>query len=296
MDSADVWGHPRNFALDQNTGEPRLVSGVPPDYFSPTGQLWNTPIYDWEHLERTGFTWWVERFSRLLQLVDVIRIDHFRGFAAYWQVPQGARTAIEGEWIEAPGEAFFRTLRAKLGDLPIWAEDLGLITAEVEALRDRFGLPGMKVLQFAFDEKGAANPYLPFNYGPNCVCYTATHDNNTTRGWWNQLDPKWKRRVADYVGRVHDSNIHWSLIRLAMSSVAKDVVTPWQDVLGLGTEGRLNVPGTAEGNWTWRFDRSMVTAAVRDRLSQLTATYGRSPCAETATCPPNDTPIGSSSD
>ena len=280
LDSADVWSHPRNFALDENTGQALLLGGVPPDSFSKTGQLWNTPVYNWRHLQEMEFAWWVERFRKLLRLVDVVRVDHFRGFSAYWQVRQGAPTAVEGEWIEAPGEALFTTLQEKLGNLPIWAEDLGFITTRVAELREQFGFPGMKVLQFAFDENGAANPYLPFNYERNCVCYTATHDNNTTRGWWAQLEPKSKRCVADYLGGTSEGDIHWALIRLALSSVADDVVIPWQDVLGLGAEARFNVPGTTTDNWTWRFDDQMVTAAVRERLSQLTATYGREPSPE----------------
>jgi 4-alpha-glucanotransferase len=238
--------------------------------------LWDTPVYDWKHLQRTGFAWWVNRFRELLQIADVIRIDHFRGFAAYWQVAGGARTAVEGEWVEGPGAALFTALHEKLGNVPIWAEDLGLITTEVDQLRDQFGFPGMKVLQFAFDDQGTSNRYLPCHYERNCVCYTGTHDNDTTRGWWDRLDPKWKRHVTNYLGQVSDGDIHWSLIRCAMSSVANDVVIPWQDVLGLGSEARFNVPGTDSGNWTWRFDPELVTATVRERLSEVTETYERS--------------------
>ncbi len=275
-DSADVWGNAQNFAIDPATGEILHGGGVPPDYFSATGQLWNVPVYDWSYLERNGFAWWVERFRKLTKLVDLVRIDHFRGFASFWQVPRGAKTAVEGEWVEAPGAALLNTLRQKLGVLPIWAEDLGMITAEVDELRDRFDLPGMKILQFAFDDRGAANPYLPFNYARNCVCYTGTHDNDTTHGWWAQLDSKYKRRVSDYLGLSTDDEISWSLIRLAMSSVANDVVIPWQDVLELGSEARFNVPGTATGNWAWRFDSRAVKSEALGRLSQLTETFGRS--------------------
>jgi 4-alpha-glucanotransferase len=274
-DSVDVWGHCHNFAIDPTTGEMLQIGGVPPDYFSETGQLWNVPVYDWRYLEKTSFAWWVDRFQKMSKLVDIVRIDHFRGFSAYWQVPQGAHTAVEGQWVDAPGAALFTTLREKLGDLPIWAEDLGLITAEVEQLRDQFDLPGMKILQFAFDDRGAANPYLPFHYVRNCVCYTGTHDNNTTRGWWEQLDAKLKRRVSDYLGVTDDEDVHWSLIRQAISSVADNVVIPWQDVLGLGSEARLNVPGTATGNWRWRFDSRAVTPEIVERLSQFTEIYGR---------------------
>jgi 4-alpha-glucanotransferase len=275
LDSSDVWSHPGNFALDPDTGEPRFLAGVPPDYFSSTGQLWNMPVYDWPYLRQTDFAWWLDRFRHLLEIVDIVRVDHFRGFAAYWQVPQGATTAIHGEWIDAPGEELFAELRGRIGTLPIWAEDLGLITADVDLLRQQCGFPGMKVLQFAFDESGAGNNHLPFHYERGCVCYTATHDNDTTRGWWDRLDELARRRVLDYTGATGDAEIHWSLIRLAMSSVANDVIIPWQDVLGLGSPARLNVPGTETGNWTWRFDRQQVTPAVCERLAALTATYGR---------------------
>ena len=176
------------------------MAGVPPDYFSATGQLWGNPVYDWAQLEREGFGWWIRRFHRLTALVDVVRIDHFRGFQAYWQVPQGEATAVNGEWVTCPGDAFFHTLEHELGHLPVWAEDLGIITPDVEKLRDAFDFPGMKVLQFGFDEKGAENPYLPFNFVRNCVCYTGTHDNDTTAGWWAQLEPERKRQVLDYLG------------------------------------------------------------------------------------------------
>jgi 4-alpha-glucanotransferase len=279
-DSVDVWVHSRNFAIDQTTGQMLQIGGVPPDCFSETGQLWDVPVYDWQHLEDTRFAWWIDRFRKLSQLVDVVRIDHFRGFAAYWQVPQGARTAVDGQWVEAPGAALFKTLQEELADLPIWAEDLGLITRDVEELRDELGLPGMKVLQFAFDDRGAANPYLPFNYDRNCVCYTGTHDNDTTRGWWAQLDDKLKPRVADYLGVTSDDEVPWSLVRLAISSVANDVIIPWQDVLELGTEARLNVPGTPTGNWTWRFKSRAITSEVMERFAQVTVMYGRSALAE----------------
>jgi 4-alpha-glucanotransferase len=277
FDSADVWANPQNFALMPGTFEARLMAGVPPDYFSATGQLWGNPVYDWAHLEETGFDWWIQRFRRLTHLVDVVRIDHFRGFQAYWQVPHGETTAINGTWAECPGDAFFHALEHELGHLPVWAEDLGLITAEVEKLRDTFDFPGMKVLQFAFDDKGAENPYLPFNFVENCVCYTGTHDNDTTAGWWNALTPEQRRQVIDYAGPDAANEPHWSMIRLAMSSIASTVVVPLQDVLGLGTEARMNVPGRAEGNWSWRYDAALLDAGARDRLKTMTTTFGRAP-------------------
>ncbi len=283
FDSADVWANPEYFALDPATCEPRLMAGVPPDYFSLTGQLWGNPVYDWEHLRRRGFDWWVRRFRGLTRLVDVVRIDHFRGFAAYWQVPRGETTAINGKWAPCPGGDFFSRLQRELGHLPVWAEDLGVITPDVEKLRDDFGFPGMKVLQFAFDEKGANNPYLPFNFPRNCVCYTGTHDNDTTLGWWSALEPAQKQRVLDYLGGSGEDQIHASLIRLAMSSVADTVVFPLQDLLGLGPEGRMNVPGRAAGNWSWRSSARDLTEEVRSRLEGWTSIYGRARPAGDAT-------------
>jgi 4-alpha-glucanotransferase len=277
FDSVDVWANPANFALLPETFEPRLMAGVPPDYFSETGQLWGNPVYDWEHLERSGFAWWIQRFHRLTQLVDVVRIDHFRGFQAFWQVPYGETTAINGTWGESPGDAFFHTLEHELGHLPVWAEDLGLVTPEVERLRDDFDFPGMKVLQFAFDDNGAENPYLPCNYQHNCVCYTGTHDNDTTVGWWNALGGSQRRRVLDYVGGYAENEIHWAMIRLAMASIADSVVVPLQDLLGLGSEARMNVPGRREGNWSWRCEATAIGDELKDRLEAMTTTYGRSP-------------------
>ena len=277
FDSVDVWANPQNFALMPDTFEPRLMAGVPPDYFSATGQLWGNPVYNWEHLQEDGFDWWIQRFRRLNHLVDVVRIDHFRGFQAYWQVPHGETTAIKGTWAECPGDAFFHTLEHELGYLPVWAEDLGLVTPEVEKLRDDFDFPGMKVLQFAFDEKGADNPYLPFNFPENCVCYTGTHDNDTTVGWWNALPEAQKKQVADFVGTDGTEKIHWSLIRAAMSSVAGTVVVPLQDLLGLGTEARMNVPGRADGNWSWRCPVDALTDPLQRQLAQMTTVYGRAP-------------------
>lgn len=277
FDSVDVWANPQNFALLPETFEPSLMAGVPPDYFSATGQLWGNPVYNWEHLEGSGFAWWIQRFRRLTELVDVVRIDHFRGFQAFWQVPHGETTAINGSWVECPGDAFFHTLEHELGHLPVWAEDLGLVTPEVEQLRDDFDFPGMKVLQFAFDETASENPYLPINFEHNCVCYTGTHDNDTTVGWWSAMDDEQRHQVLAYVGGSGEGEIHWAMIRLAMGSVAANVVVPLQDLLGLGSEARMNVPGRADGNWSWRYPEAAIDETLKERLAALTTTYGRAP-------------------
>ena len=273
-DSADVWANPENFCIDEETLQPSLMAGVPPDYFSETGQLWGNPVYNWEHLQQENFKWWVQRFQALLDYVDLIRIDHFRGFQAYWAVPEGETTAMNGRWIEAPGEMFFKVLDEKLGKLPIVAEDLGLITPEVEALRDQFEFPGMKILQFAFDS-GPDNPYLPFCYGRNFMVYTGTHDNDTTVGWFNQRSPEGKEAVVRYLGCTGPDGIHWDLIRLALSSVANQAIIPAQDLLGLGSEARMNTPSQAEGNWSWRYRPDALTWEIRDRLRHITELYGR---------------------
>lgn len=275
-DSADVWANPEIFCLDEETGEAALMAGVPPDYFSETGQLWGNPVYNWEKLAETGFAWWIQRFQSVLQAVDIVRIDHFRGFEAYWAVPEGETTAINGEWITAPGQEFFTALKNALGDnLPIVAEDLGVITPEVEALRDDFGFPGMKVLHFAFDSD-RANPFLPFNYvNRNCLVYTGTHDNDTTVGWFTQRSPEEQKRVTDYLGCVCNEGIHWSLMRLALGSVANLTIFPLQDVMGLGNEARMNLPGTAEGNWGWRYTPEMLHPWLSEHLGWLTELFGR---------------------
>jgi 4-alpha-glucanotransferase len=275
-DSVDVWAFPQQFHLDPETSEASLMAGVPPDYFSATGQLWGNPIYDWEEMEKSGFEWWLQRFRAMLEYVDLIRIDHFRGFAAYWAVQQGETTAINGEWLEAPGEQFFETLRQELGSLPILAEDLGVITPDVEALRDQFGFPGMKVLQFAFGSD-TANPFLPYNYLRNSVVYTGTHDNDTTVGWFHQLSDWERGNLLRYLGCTGPDGIHWDLIRLALSSVAEQAIFPLQDILGLGTEARMNFPGKPSGNWQWRYQAEALTQELGDRLRQLTETYGRAP-------------------
>jgi len=275
-DSVDVWAFPDLFQLDEETGEPALMAGVPPDYFSATGQLWGNPIYRWERLQETDFQWWIERFKAAFQLVDLVRIDHFRGFCAFWAVPQGEETAINGEWIEAPGEAFFKALEAQLGELPIIAEDLGIITPDVAELRDQFQFPGMKILQFAFGG-GTDNHFLPFNHDRNFIVYTGTHDNDTTLGWFHTL-PDWERDVLlNYLGCTGDKGIHWDLIRLAMGSVANQAIFPVQDILGLGTEARMNFPSKPDGNWQWRYWDGALSQEVGDRLRFFTEIYGRAP-------------------
>lgn len=274
--SVDVWAHPDIFCLDEETGYPTLMAGVPPDYFSATGQLWGNPVYNWEKLQENHFHWWVQRFESLLDYVDIIRIDHFRGFEAYWVVKQGETTAINGEWVEAPGEAFFAFLNEKLGKLPILAEDLGTITPEVEALRDKFEFPGMKILQFAFGSD-TANPYLPFNYSRNCVVYTGTHDNDTAVGWFNQLSDYERHKFLNYIGCISSEGVHWDMIRLALNSVGNQAIIPLQDLLGLGTEARMNFPSKAEGNWDWRYRPEALSQEVRDRFRMLTELSGRIP-------------------
>lgn len=275
-DSADVWSHPDLFCLDEQTGEPSLMAGVPPDYFSETGQLWGNPVYKWDKLQEDNFGWWVQRFESLLEYVDIIRIDHFRGFESYWAVKQGETTAINGEWIKAPGDEFFQILNKELGKLPIMAEDLGIITPEVEALRDRFDFPGMKILLFAFGG-GPDNPYMPFNYERNFAVYTGTHDNNTTIGWFNQISEYEKENVLRYLGCISPEGVNWDFIRLAFSSVANQAIIPMQDILGLGGEAQMNFPSKAEGNWEWRYPSDALTDQLRDRLKSLTYTYGRAP-------------------
>lgn len=275
-DSADVWAHPELFYLDES-GSPTVVAGVPPDYFSETGQLWGNPLYRWDVMAQDGYAWWIERMRMAFRLVDVIRLDHFRGFEGYWEVPATERTAVRGRWVKGPGAAFFQALQQALGDVPIIAEDLGVITPEVEALRDGFGFPGMKILQFAF-ATDSGNEFLPHNYPRHCVVYTGTHDNDTTVGWFHSAPEQERTYCLQYLG-TDGREIHWDLIRLAMMSVADTVVFPLQDLLGLGTEARMNYPSRLGGNWAWRFTAEMLTEEIRDRLAGLTETYGRQPGA-----------------
>jgi len=271
-DSCDVWANPHLFHLDKD-GRPTVVAGVPPDYFSKTGQLWGNPLYNWDAMAQEGYAWWIERVRSSLDLYDLIRIDHFRGFAACWEVPYGEKTAKNGRWAPGPGEDLFSALSRELGDLPIVAEDLGHITPDVEALRDMFSFPGMKILQFAFGS-GPDNPYLPHNHVRSSVVYTGTHDNDTTSGWFSSLSAREKKLVLRYLDRTGDG-IVWDLIRTALASVADTVVIPLQDLLELPAEFRMNLPGTAGGNWSWRFGKNALTAKLAKRLLELTEIYGR---------------------
>lgn len=275
-DSVDVWSHPDIFCLDQKSSNAAGMAGVPPDYFSATGQLWGNPVYLWKKLKERKFDWWIKRLEALLEYVDIIRIDHFRGFESFWQVKMGENNAIKGKWVKVPGEDFFNVVNEKLGKLPIVAEDLGVITPEVEALRDKFEFPGMKVLHFAFGS-GSGNGYLPFNYySRNCIVYTGTHDNDTTVGWFEKLSDNERAGLLAYLGTdPSPDGIHWDLIRLALSSVANQAIIPLQDVLGLGSEARMNVPGKAEGNWGWRYRHNALTDEVKMLLKKMTNTYGR---------------------
>src|SRR5690606_32612241 len=250
LDSADVWANRELFFLGDD-GQPTVVAGVPPDYFSATGQRWGNPLYRWDDMKARGYAWWVKRLRHALTQLDLVRIDHFRGFAAYWEIPADEPTAVRGRWVEGPGADFFRKVRVEVGDLPVVAEDLGVITPDVEELRDAFALPGMKVLQFAF-AGGADDPYLPHNYVPNSVVYTGTHDNDTTVGWYQQAPEVERDHVRRYLGRP-DPEVVQGLIRAANASVAAIAVVPLQDHLGLGPEARMNTPGKPQGNWSWRF-------------------------------------------
>ena len=274
-DSSDVWAHPELFLLDEHR-RPRVVAGVPPDYFSSRGQLWGNPVYDWDALRRTGYRWCIDRLRALLAHVDVIRLDHFRAFAAAWHIPAGAPTAQSGQWVAGPGAEFFTAVQAALGGLPFIAEDLGLITPDVRALRDQFHLPGMRVLQFAFDGQ-SDNPYLPHNYVSNAVVYTGTHDNPTTRGWFKELSQSQREYLWNYLKRPpgDSSEVAGELIRLGWSSAGALAIAPLQDLLNLGPEARMNVPGRAEGNWRWRTTEEMLSAPAFHALGELTRTSKR---------------------
>ncbi len=275
-ESADVWGIPEIFKLDREK-KPYAVSGVPPDYFSETGQLWGDPLYHWDVLRETRYAWWVKRFEHNLNLFDVVRVDHFRGLVAYWEVPASETTAVKGKWIDVPADDFFATLLEHVPSLPIIAEDLGTITPDVTELMHRFGFPGMKVLQFAFGGDSATNPYIPHNIPSNSVVYTGTHDNNTTRGWFErEATPEVKERVFRYLGReVSVNEIPWEMIRLAMMSVADLAIIPLQDLLELGESARMNRPASKEGNWLWRVVPEQLTPDVFERFREMTKIYGR---------------------
>jgi 4-alpha-glucanotransferase len=278
-DSADVWAQ-RDFFLLDAEGHPRAVSGVPPDYFAATGQLWGNPLYDWDALARDGYRFWIRRITASLRLFDMVRIDHFRGFEACWTVPYGETTAEHGEWVKIPGRALFDELRRVVGDAPIIAEDLGVITPAVNALREELRFPGMRILQFAFDQAeagvlSAENRFLPHNHTVDSVVYTGTHDNDTSRGWWATRTADERAYLERYVGPT-DPDIEWRLIRLALASVCRYAVIPLQDVLGLGSETRMNTPGTRTAlNWTWRFDEKLLTNEKASRLRELSRLYGR---------------------
>ena len=271
-DSADVWAYRQYFALDDD-GQPRTVAGVPPDYFSKTGQRWGNPLYQWEQMQVDGFRWWRDRLRHQLAMFDLLRLDHFRGFEAYWEIPAHESTAVNGRWVVAPGEALFRAFEEEFGRLPLVAEDLGLITEEVRALREKFFLPGMRVLQFAFDG-GADNPYLPHRHEANSVAYTGTHDNDTTLAWYEALPADGQAYVLDYLGAPGDA-MPWPLMRAALGSVAILAVLPMQDVLALGAGYRMNTPGTTTGNWRWRFAWDQLSPQSLAKLRHMVQLYGR---------------------
>jgi 4-alpha-glucanotransferase len=271
-DSAEVWAHREQFKLDA-TGRPEVVAGVPPDYFSATGQRWGNPLYDWEYMQQDRFRWWLARLKTELARFDLVRVDHFRGFEACWEIPAGDETAINGRWTKVPGEALFDEVLTTFSALPLIAEDLGLITPEVHALRDKYGFPGMLVLQFAF-YGGPDNPYLPHRHIANAVAYTGTHDNDTTLSWYEQLPAEIRQRADEYFGHMQEA-MPWPLIRAAFMSVARMAVIPMQDLLGLGPGHRMNTPGTNRGNWDWRFEWSQVEPGLASRIKQLLVLYGR---------------------
>ncbi len=282
LESADAWSHPEIFQIDPGTGRPAAVAGVPPDYFSASGQRWGNPLYRWQErgeLHPPTMDWWTARIRHLLRLVDALRIDHFRGFDTFWAIPASEPTAVKGQWRPGPGAAFFAALKKRLGQLDLIAEDLGELTPGVEALRDSLGFPGMKILQFAFDGN-PANPYLPHNYAnANCLVYTGTHDNNTSNGWFYgpETGEAAKRAILDYMNLDRRDEFHWQFIRLAMQSVARLAVIPVQDVLGYGEPFRMNTPGRGEGNWRWRLTPGALTPELARRLLHLTELYNRRP-------------------
>ena len=274
FDSADVWSQPHLFFLNEQL-EPTVVSGVPPDAFSETGQRWGNPLYDWEANKREGYQWWIRRMRWATTTCDIVRIDHFRGFAQYWEIPGSEQTAIRGKWVDGPRDDLFLALKSALGDLPFIAEDLGLITADVNALRERLAIPGMKVLQFGFGDKGA-HMYLPHRYERNCVAYTGTHDNDTTLGWWQSLDNVQREAVVAYLGEAKDG-IAWSLIRGCLGSPAQFAIVPLQDVFGLDSEARMNTPSRPEGNWGWRYSVNDLEPRLAAKLAALVEVSDREP-------------------
>ena len=270
--SADVWANPKYFAVDK-LGNRKLVAGVPPDYFSETGQLWGNPQYDWAALEKDGFSWWIDRFKHMFNTCDAIRVDHFRGFDAYWEVDAKEKTAIKGRWVKGPGEKLFDTILEECGELPIIAEDLGFVTEGVEKLRDKYAFPGMKIIQFAFDDD-AGNSFLPHNYPQNSVTYSGTHDNDTSFGWYRSA-PEKERHFARVYTRSDGSQINWEFIRLGMLSVSDQAIFPLQDYMGLGGEHRMNFPGTSSGNWLWRYTTDMLLSIDTEHIRALIALGNR---------------------
>ena len=275
LDSADVWCNPQEFKLNDD-GSPKVVAGVPPDYFSKTGQLWGNPIYDWDAMRKNGFRWWIERVKRTLETVDIVRVDHFRGFAAAWEVPGGDKTAENGQWINVPGKDLFETMGNAIGDLPFWAEDLGVITPDVEELRDSSGFPGMKILQYGFGGD-AANHDLPHNYIQNSVAYTGTHDNETTVGWFLAQTNGDSAQSEFCLKYLHSdgTEIHWDFIRAVWSSVANTAIAPMQDLLGLDNAARMNLPASSSGNWNWQCQDGDFSEEIAAGLRELTELYGR---------------------
>ncbi len=279
-DSADLWANRNLFTVDDN-GKLEFVAGVPPDYFSKTGQLWGNPLYKWDVLEKNNFDWWVKRISKMLELVDIIRIDHFRGFEAYYKIPGDAPTAEHGEWVKAPGEKLFMTIIKKLGDVPILAEDLGIITKEVNELRNKFNFPGMKILQFAFGKSGEKR-FLPHNHEKNCVVYTGSHDNDTTKGFFRkekEINSDVFKHAQFYMNYYGD-DMCTALIRLAYSSAADIVIIPMQDILNLDSDARMNFPGKPDGNWTWRFSWSQINDDIKNKITKLVMLYERYPTGD----------------
>ena len=274
LESADIWSN-QNLFLLSSTGHPTHVAGVPPDYFSATGQRWGNPLFNWQAMDQDGFLWWLERIDSALRLYDFVRIDHFRGFEAYWSIASHEETAINGTWVSAPGKALFDAIKKRFDTLPIIAEDLGVITPEVEALRDAFGLPGMKILQFAF-EGDATNGYLPHNVIKNCIYYTGTHDNNTVVGWYygEECSQKAKQHALEYL-KAEEHSIHWDFIRAVFGSVADVAIVPLQDLFGFGSDARMNTPGTTLGNWEWRYEAHMLSQELQHQLLHVTRLYGR---------------------
>lgn len=283
-DSADVWANREQFKLDED-GLPLVVAGVPPDYFSSTGQFWGNPIYNWARMSADGFQWWLKRFRAALEMYDLVRVDHFRGFAASWEIPAGDTTAERGKWVATPGRELFQAVQEAIGELPVIAEDLGVITPDVELLRDDFGFPGMRVLQFAFGKD--SNQDLPHNYKTNVVAYTGTHDNNTTVGWFNETageestqsakELEAEREFCKEYLKTHGDEIHWDFIRAIYASGANTAIVPLQDVVGLGAEARMNLPNTTENNWTWRYESGVLTRELASRLREMAQLHGRLP-------------------